>query len=236
MRKDKRAADGLRPVSIVRRFTKNAPGSVLISMGDTKVLCTACFEEKPPAWMRGQGKGWVTAEYAMLPGSGQTRTDRAQAKGGRAQEISRLIGRALRAVTNLKAMGECTLVVDCDVLQADGGTRAAAVTGAWVAMHDAFRLSVQSGYLQESPLTGPCAAVSVGVVAGEPLLDLNYAEDVAAEVDMNVVQDAAGRFIEVQATAESQPFSRDTLHRLLALADKGNRELIAVQEYTLAHD
>ncbi len=236
MRKDKRAPDGLRPVSILRRFTKNAPGSVLVAMGDTKVLCTACFEEKPPAWMRGQGKGWVTAEYAMLPGSGHTRTDRAQAKAGRAQEISRLIGRALRAVTNLDAMGECMLVVDCDVLQADGGTRVAAVTGAWVAMHDAFRLSVQSGYLQESPLTGPCAAVSVGVVAGEPLLDLNYAEDVAAEVDMNVVQDAAGRFIEVQATAESQPFSRDTLDRLLTMADKGNRELITIQEYALAHD
>lgn len=236
MRKENRAADALRPICITRQFTKYAPGSVLITMGDTKVLCTACFEEKAPVWLRGQGKGWVTAEYAMLPGATQSRTDRDNARRGRAQEISRLIGRALRAVTNLDAMGECTLVVDCDVLQADGGTRSAALTGAWVAMHDAFQLSVDSGYLDDSPVIGPCAAVSVGVVEGKPLLDLNYAEDTVAEVDMNIVQDKAGGLIEVQGATESRPYTRKTLEQLLALADKGIREIIAIQEHALSHD
>ncbi len=231
-----RAPDGLRPVSIVRRCSKFAPGSALVSFGDTKVICTACFEDKAPQWMRGRGKGWVTAEYAMLPGAAQTRLSRDNAQRGRAQEISRLIGRSLRAVTNLDAMGECTAIVDCDVLQADGGTRSAAITGAWVALHDAFLLSVQSGYLEEIPLYGPCAAVSVGVVGGTPMLDLNYPEDSAAEVDMNVVMDGAGRLIELQGAAESAPFSRTVLEQLLSLAEKGIGDLIRVQQEALLHE
>ncbi len=233
---DKRSADALRPVTITRQFTRHAPGSVLVCFGDTKVLCTACFEEKPPHWLRGQGRGWITAEYAMLPGAAQTRLSRESAKRGRAQEISRLIGRSLRAVTNLDAMGECMVVVDCDVLQADGGTRGAAITGGWVALHDAFHLSVESGYLEESPLESPCAAVSVGLLDGEPILDLNYAEDSVADVDINIVMDGAGHIVEVQGAAERAPFSRDMLHRMLDLGEKGIRELMAIQEQALHHD
>jgi len=231
-----RAPDALRPVTITRNFTKNAPGSVLVCFGETKVLCTACFDPKAPAWMRGQERGWVTAEYAMLPGSTQTRVSRDSARQGRAQEISRLIGRSLRAVTDLKAMGECTVIVDCDVLQADGGTRSAAVTGAWVALHDAFSLSVRTGYLEEIPLTGQCAAVSAGVVGGEPMLDLCYAEDSEAAVDMNMVMDDAGRLIEIQGTAEGKPFERELLDRLLALGAKGTRELAAIQKASISNE
>lgn len=236
LRHDKRAADALRPVSIKRHFTRYAPGSVLVCFGDTKVLCTACFEEKPPQWLRGRGKGWVTAEYAMLPSATHTRSSRDSAQRGRAQEISRLIGRALRAVTNLDAMGECMVVVDCDVIQADGGTRSAAITGSWVALHDAFQISIQSGYLEQSPIKGHCAAVSVGVVKDSTVLDLNYAEDAEAEVDMNIVMDDAGKLIEIQGAAEGAPFSRTALDQMVTLGEKGIRELIELQKQALNHD
>ena len=233
---DGRSTEALRPVTITRSFTKHAPGSVLVSFGDTKVVCTACFEQKPPAWMRGQDRGWVTAEYAMLPGSAQSRVARDSAQHGRAQEISRMIGRCLRSVTDLKAMGECMVIIDCDVLQADGGTRSAAITGAWVALHDAFSLSVQSGYLEEIPLTGHCAAVSAGVVNGTPLLDLCYAEDAEASVDLNVVMDGAGNIIEIQGAAEGRPFPRPLLDQMLVLGTKGARELVAIQEAAIAYE
>ena len=236
LRYDKRAPDALRPVSIKRHFTRYAPGSVLICFGETKVLCTACFEEKPPQWLRGKGKGWVTAEYAMLPSATQTRSSRDSAQRGRAQEISRIIGRSLRAVTNLDAMGECMVVIDCDVLQADGGTRSAAITGGWVALHDAFQISIDSGYLPESPLKSHCAAVSVGLVKGETVLDLNYAEDSAADVDMNIIMDSAGRLIEIQGAAEGDPFSRATLDRMLTFGEKGINELISFQKQALRYD
>jgi ribonuclease PH len=233
-RSDGRTPDALRPVIITRKFTKHAPGSVLVSFGDTKVLCTACFEQKPPIWMRGQGRGWVTAEYAMLPGSAQTRVARDSVQHGRAQEISRLIGRSLRAVTNLKAMGECMVIIDCDVLQADGGTRSASITGAWVALHDAFTSSVQSGFLEEMPLRGKCAAVSTGVVNGVPMLDLCYSEDVNADVDTCIVMDDKGCIIEIQGTAEKHPFSRNVFDQLLVMGEKACRELAAIQEATLS--
>ncbi len=236
MRIDRRAEDALRPVSIKRNFTRYAPGSVLVCFGETKVICTASFEEKPPQWIRGQGKGWITAEYAMLPSATQTRASRENARRGRAQEISRMVGRALRAVTNLQAMGECMVVVDCDVIQADGGTRSAAITGGWVALNDAFQLSVQSGYLEQSPLAGACAAVSVGIVKGTPMLDLNYAEDAEADVDLNIVMDGAGGLIELQGAAENAPFSRDMLDRMLTLGEKGVRELMYIQEQALRHE
>jgi ribonuclease PH len=236
IRHDKRAADALRPVSIKRHYTRYAPGSVLVCFGETKVLCTACFEEKPPQWMRGKGKGWITAEYAMLPSATHTRSSRDSAQKGRAQEISRLIGRSLRAVTNLDAMGECMVVIDCDVIQADGGTRSAAITGSWVALHDAFQISIQSGYLEQSPLKNRCAAVSVGVVKGQTVLDLNYAEDSEAEVDMNIVMDDTGRLIEIQGAAEGAPFTRGTLDKMLALGEKGIEELLSIQKQVLSHD
>jgi ribonuclease PH len=235
-RLDGRTSDALRPVTITRHFTKNAPGSVLVSMGETKVLCTASYEQKPPVWMRGQNKGWVTAEYAMLPGSTQTRISRDNVNRGRAQEISRLIGRSLRAVTNLKAMGECMIIIDCDVIQADGGTRSAAITGAWVALYDAFKTSVHSGYLEEIPLTGHCAAVSAGIVNNTPMLDLCYAEDVEADVDMNIVMNGQGNIIEIQGAAEGDPFTREFLDRMLDLGEKGTRELAAIQESVIAYD
>jgi ribonuclease PH len=233
MRPDKRAADELRPISITRAYTKHAPGSVLIAFGDTKVLCTASFEDRPPQWLSGSGKGWLTAEYAMLPAATHTRTKREQNTKGRAQEISRLIGRALRAVTDLRAIGECQITIDCDVLQADGGTRTAAITGAWVALHDALEWSRRQGNLKSNPLRSHCAAVSVGLLNGIPLLDLNYDEDVKAEVDMNVVMDGEGRFLEVQGTAEAAPFSRNDLDALLALAELGTRQLIHAQRQAL---
>ena len=234
-----RPADSLRPVSIQRHYTCHAEGSVLVSFGDTKVLCTASVEEKVPPFKRGGGEGWLTAEYGMLPRATHTRSDREAAKGkqsGRTQEIQRLIGRSLRTVFDLKALGERTIALDCDVLQADGGTRTAAITGAFVAAHDAVTWLVAQGKLapSASPIRDFVAAVSVGVVQGVPLLDLEYTEDSACDTDMNVVMTAAGGFVEVQGTAEGVPFSRAEMDRLLALADKGIRELVTLQRQALA--
>lgn len=233
---DGRGPDELRPVTLTRNFTKNAAGSVLVAFGDTKVICTASFEQNVPPWMRGQNRGWVTAEYAMLPGSTQTRVPRNSVSKGRAQEISRLIGRSLRAVTHLEAMGECTVLVDCDVIQADGGTRSAAITGAWVALHDAFQQSVQAGYIEATPLTGHCAAVSAGVVSGVPMLDLCYREDAEAAVDMNMVMNEAGDLIEIQGTAEGDPFPKSVLDTLISLGIQGTGELIAIQKAAIAYE
>jgi len=234
MRSDGRAADALRPVTIERHFTKHADGSVLVSFGDTRVICTAILEGRVPPWLRDSGKGWVTAEYGMLPGSGNERIRRDSVNKGRAQEISRLIGRSLRAVVDLVAMGECLITVDCDVIQADGGTRTASITGGYVALCDAVEKAVASGRLAKSPLLGRCAAVSVGMVDGAALLDLCYEEDVVAAVDMNIVMDGAGRFIEVQGCAEGAPFSRTELEALLALGERGCRNLVACQEEVLS--
>ncbi|MCM0607454.1 MAG: ribonuclease PH [Ideonella sp. WA131b] len=231
-----RTADALRPVSIERGYTRHAEGSVLISFGATRVLCTASVEEKVPPHKRGSGEGWVTAEYGMLPRATHTRSDREAAKGkqsGRTQEIQRLIGRSLRAVVDLKALGERTIALDCDVLQADGGTRTAAITGAWVAAHDAVSWLLAQGRIAASPLRDAVAAVSVGVVKGTPLLDLEYVEDSACDTDMNVVMTGAGGFVEVQGTAEGVPFSRVDLDALLALADRGIRELVSLQRRAL---
>jgi len=237
LRKDGRAVEDLRPVGFVRDFTEFAPGSVLVSMGKTKVLCTASIEERVPPWMRGTGKGWVTAEYSLLPGSSAERIDREAAKGkqsGRTQEIQRLIGRSLRSVTDMVAMGELQVTVDCDVLQADGGTRTASICGAYVALHDCFSRLIQKGRLAAQPLGDACAAVSVGIVDAACLLDLDYSEDSRAEVDMNVVMTGSGRFIEVQGTAEGLPFSRGELDELLALAEHGIATLLDAQAAVLA--
>jgi len=231
-----RAADALRPLTITRRYTKHAEGSVLIAFGDTKVLCTASVEEKVPPHKRGSGEGWVTAEYGMLPRSTHTRSDREAARGkqsGRTQEIQRLIGRSLRAVFDLKALGERSIHLDCDVLQADGGTRTAAITGAYVAAHDAVTWLLAQGTLGASPIREPVAAVSVGIVQGTPLLDLEYIEDSACDTDMNVVMTGTGHFIEVQGTAEGAAFSRAEMDRLLALAEQGIRTLVAAQAAAL---
>ncbi|MFL6664559.1 MAG: ribonuclease PH [Rhizobacter sp.] len=232
-----RAADALRPVTITRRYTKHAEGSVLVEFGDTKVLCTASVEERVPPHKRGTGGGWVTAEYGMLPRATHTRGDREAARGkqsGRTQEIQRLIGRSLRCVFDLDALGERTISLDCDVIQADGGTRTAAITGAFVAAHDAVGWLIAHGTLTASPIRDFVAAVSVGVVGGTPLLDLEYIEDAACDTDMNVVMTAAGGFVEVQGTAEGAAFSRDEMDALLRLADKGIRELVAAQRRALA--
>ncbi len=237
MRADGRDIDDLRPVSFVRDFTEFAPGSVLVSMGRTKVLCTASVEDRVPPWMRGSGKGWVTAEYSLLPGSSGERIAREAAKGkqsGRTQEIQRLIGRSLRAVTDMVAVGEQQVVVDCDVLQADGGTRTASICGAYVALHDCFTRQLQKGLLANHPLNDSCAAVSVGVVEALCMLDLDYSEDSRAEVDMNVVMTGSGRFIEVQGTAEGMAFSRSELDELLALAEHGIATLLEAQQAVLA--
>ncbi len=231
-----RSADALRPVSLQRGYTKHAEGSVLVSFGDTKVLCTASVEEKVPPFKRGSGQGWLTAEYGMLPRATHTRSDREAAKGkqsGRTQEIQRLIGRSLRSVFDLGALGERTISLDCDVLQADGGTRTAAITGAFVAAHDAIAVLLAQGKLTQSPIRDFVAAISVGVVQGVPLLDLEYTEDSACDTDMNVVMTGSGGFVEVQGTAEGAPFSRAEMNELLALADKGIRELIALQKQAL---
>jgi len=236
-RSDGRALDELRPLAIERDFTVFAPGSVLITMGRTKVLCTASVEERVPPWMRGSGRGWVTAEYSMLPGSTAERASREAAKGkqsGRTQEIQRLIARSLRAVCDLVALGEVQITVDCDVLQADGGTRTASICGAYVALHDACTRLVQRGVLSAVPLTDGVAAVSVGIVDGVCMLDLPYAEDSRAEVDMNVVMTGSGRFVEVQGTAEGMPFSRGELDQLLALAEGGIAGLAQAQQAVLA--
>ena len=231
-----RAADALRPVTLTRRYTKHAEGSVLVAFGDTQVLCTASVEEKVPPHKRGSGEGWVTAEYGMLPRSTHTRSDREAARGkqsGRTQEIQRLIGRSLRAVFDLPALGERTIHLDCDVLQADGGTRTAAITGAYVAAADAVAWLLAQGKVAASPLREPVAAVSVGIVEGTPVLDLEYVEDVACDTDMNVVMTAGGHFVEVQGTAEGAAFSRAEMDRLLALADRGIAELVRRQREAL---
>jgi ribonuclease PH len=237
LRKDGRGVEDLRPVGFVRDFTEFAPGSVLVSMGKTKVLCTASVEERVPPWMRGSGKGWVTAEYSLLPGSSAERIGREAAKGkqsGRTQEIQRLIGRSLRAVTDVVAMGEMQVTVDCDVLQADGGTRTASICGAYVALHDCFSRLIQKRQLSAQPLSDACAAVSVGIVDAACLLDLDYSEDSRAEVDMNVVMTGSGRFIEVQGTAEGMPFSRGELDEMLGLAEHGIASLLDAQRAVLA--
>jgi ribonuclease PH len=232
-----RAANALRPVTLQRHYTQHAEGSVLVKFGNTHVLCNASVEEKVPPHKRGSGEGWVTAEYGMLPRSTHTRSDREAAKGkqsGRTQEIQRLIGRSLRTVFDLKALGERSIVLDCDVLQADGGTRTAAITGAFVAAHDAVTWLLAQGKLTASPIRDFVAAISVGVVQGTPLLDLEYTEDSACDTDMNVVMTAAGGFVEVQGTAEGAPFSSAEMAQMLALADKGIGELVAAQRAALA--
>jgi len=236
-RKDGRGTDELRPARFERDFTVFAPGSVLVSMGLTRVLCTASIEERVPPWMRGSGKGWVTAEYSLLPGSTGERVSREAAKGkqsGRTQEIQRLIGRSLRSVCDMVALGEMQITVDCDVLQADGGTRTASICGAYVALHDALTRLIQKGTLRVNPLTEAVAAVSVGVVDGVCLLDLPYEEDSRAEVDMNVVMTSSGRFIEVQGTAEGMPFTKGELDEMLSLAEHGIAQLLDLQTETLA--
>jgi ribonuclease PH len=232
-RNDGRAADALRPLTITRHYTCHAEGSVLVEFGHTKVLCTASVEERVPPFLKGKGQGWVTAEYGMLPRSTHTRTDREAAKGkqsGRTQEIQRLIGRSLRAVTDLAALGERQVTLDCDVLQADGGTRCAAITGACVALHDALSGLVAAGRLPVHPMRDFIAAVSVGIVAGQPVLDLNYEEDSNCDTDMNVVMTGAGGMVELQGTAEGAPFTRAELDALLALAQKGVNEIVAAQK------
>ena len=232
-----RTAGQLRPVRITRHYTMHAEGAVLIEYGNTKVVCTASVEERVPPHKRGSGEGWVTAEYGMLPRSTHTRNDREAARGkqsGRTQEIQRLIGRSMRAVFDLKLLGERTLQLDCDVLQADGGTRTAAITGAWVAAHDAVQHLLASGKITESPLLQPVAAISVGVVQGVALLDLEYAEDAACDTDMNVVMTGAGHFVEVQGTAEGLAFTRAEMDQLLTLAEQGIVELFALQQQALA--
>lgn len=237
MRPSGRDPASMREVRFVADFTKHAEGSVLASFGDTQVLCTASIEERVPGWMRGKGSGWVTGEYGMLPRATHTRSNREAAKGkqsGRTQEIQRLIGRSLRAVFDLKALGERTITLDCDVLQADGGTRTAAITGAFVAASDAVAGLLASGTLSVSPIREPIAAISVGIVEGTPLLDLEYTEDSACDTDMNVVMTAAGHFVEVQGTAEGAAFSRAEMNQLLDLAEKGINELVAMQRQALA--
>ena len=235
MRPDGRAADELRPHSFERDFTAYAPGSVLVTFGDTKVLCTAMLDEDVPRWMRNSGKGWVTAEYSMLPASSPERIRR-ETKGpkGRTQEIQRLIGRALRSVTDMKGLGERQILLDCDVLQADGGTRTAAICGSYLALHDCMTRMVQAGLLTSVPLLDELGAISVGVVGGEPVLDLPYVEDSTAETDMNVVMTGKGLFVEVQGTAEGAPFSRDELDQLLGLAEGGIRQIHDLQREYLS--
>lgn len=231
-RHDGRAPDSLRPVSITRGYTKHAEGSVLIEFGDTKVLCTASVLDKVPPHKKSSGEGWVTAEYGMLPRSTHTRSDREAARGkqtGRTQEIQRLIGRALRSVVDLRKLGERTIHIDCDVIQADGGTRTASITGAYVALADAVAWLIAQGKLSNTPIVDSVAAISVGVVEGVPLLDLDYSEDSNCDTDMNVVMTGQGGFVEIQGTAEGVPFSTEELNVLLALAHKGIRELTLLQ-------
>jgi ribonuclease PH len=235
-RYDNRAFDELRPVKITRNYTKIPEGSVLIEVGDTIVLCTASVEEKVPPFLKGSGKGWVTAEYAMLPRATHNRTQREATKGkltGRTMEIQRLIGRALRSVVDLKKLGERTIWIDCDVIQADGGTRTASITGAYIALADAVQFLLKKKGIKENPLLDTLAAVSVGKIKGETVLDLAYAEDSQADVDMNVIMTGAGRFVEIQGTAEGVTFDRDDLDWFLLIAEKGIRELMAAQAAAL---
>lgn len=236
MRPSGRAPDQLRPVSLEPGFSRHAEGSCLVKFGDTHVLCTASVDEKVPPWMRNSGKGWVTAEYGMLPRSTHTRTDREAARGkqsGRTQEIQRLIGRSLRAVVNLQAMGERQINIDCDVLQADGGTRTASITGACVATVDALSWMLQKKLIKDDPLAQLVAAVSVGIYKGVPVLDLDYPEDSAAETDMNIVMGQHGGFIEIQGTAEGAPFTRAQADAMMALGEQGIAQLIEAQKKAL---
>jgi ribonuclease PH len=237
IRSDGREPDQLRPVTFTRDYTEFALGSMLVEFGKTRVLCTASLEERVPPWMRGSGEGWVTAEYSMLPGATAERVNREAARGkqsGRTQEIQRLIGRSLRAVIDLVALGERQITVDCDALQADGGTRTASICGGFLALHDACSRLVAAKQIPEHPMTDLCAAISVGVVGALPSLDLDYSEDSTAEVDMNVVMTGAGRFIEVQGTAEGMAFSRDELDELLRLAEHGIGQIFDMQRATIA--
>src|SRR5437764_3038368 len=232
-----RASDELRPVVFIRDYTEMADGSVLVEFGRTRVLCTAAVETRVPPWLKGSGRGWVTAEYSMLPGSSPERVDREAARGkqsGRTQEIQRLIGRSLRAVTDLRLMPDVQITVDCDVLQADGGTRTASICGGWIALHDACSRLVAAGTLSKHPVLQASAAISLGVINGTPKLALEYSEDVRAEVDMNVVMTADGRFVEVQGTAEGMAFTRGDLDALLVLAELGTTEIIAAQQEMVA--
>ena len=236
VRLDGRAADQLRPVTITTGYIKHAEGSCLIEVGDTRVVCAVSFEERVPVFLRGKGEGWITAEYGMLPRATTTRSQREAARGrpsGRTQEIQRLIGRSLRAVVDMKALGERTVWIDCDVIQADGGTRCASITGAFVALVQALKGLGKKGAFKELPVTDHVAAVSVGKVGDRVLLDLKYEEDSTAHVDMNVVKTGDGRFVEVQGTAEGEPFSDDEMLELLASADKGIRELVELQKKAL---
>ena len=236
MRIDNRASDQLREVRFTRNWSEHPEGSVLVEFGKTRVLCTASFTEGVPRWMQGQGKGWVTAEYSMLPRATHTRSDRESVKGklgGRTQQISRLIGRSLRSIIDMSALGENTIILDCDVLQADGGTRTAAITGAYVALSDAISWAIAQGITSTSPITDSIAAISVGIIDGKPTVDLCYEEDVRAETDMNVVCSGDGKFIEVQGTAEGKPFDKEELEKLLAVAAKGCQELTKLQALAL---
>ena len=237
MRPSGRAFDALRPISFTRRYTRHAPGSVLVEFGDTRVLCTATISEQVPRWMKGRAHGWVTAEYGMLPGSTHTRSDREAARGkqsGRTQEIQRLIGRSLRAAVDLKSLGERQITIDCDVLQADGGTRTASITGGMVALVDAINGLQRDGLLTDDPLTGFVAAVSVGIYKGQPVLDLDYLEDSGADSDLNLVVAEGSKLIEIQGTAEKAPFSRAELDALLDLGETGISQLISAQKPALA--
>ncbi len=236
MRPSGRAADQLRPIALTRQYTRHAEGSVLVAFGDTKVLCTASVLDKVPRHKRGSGEGWVTAEYGMLPRATNTRSDREAARGkqsGRTQEIQRLIGRSMRSVFDLSALGEFTLQLDCDVLQADGGTRTASITGAFVAAHDAITTMLGKGQITGSPIRDFVAAVSVGMVDGEPVLDLDYAEDSSCDTDMNVVMTGSGGFVEVQGTAEGMAFSRDEMNAMMLLAEQGIARLVQLQRQAL---
>ncbi len=231
MRGDGRKADELRRIKITRNYLKNVEGSAFIEMGETKVICAATVEESVPPFLRGKGTGWVTAEYAMLPRSSPQRIQRERNKvGGRTHEIQRLIGRSLRSIVDMKALGERSVLIDCDVVQADGGTRTASITGAYVALVDALRFIAHKGRIDAIPVTDYLAAVSVGIVGGTPMLDLCYTEDSAAEVDMNLVMTGSGKIVEVQGTAEGEPFSKSELSRLLALGEKGIKALIKKQK------
>jgi ribonuclease PH len=236
-RPSERANNQLRNVDIIRHYTKHAEGSVLVKFGDTHVLCTASIEDKVPGFLKGQGQGWVTAEYGMLPRSTGSRMDREAAKGkqsGRTQEIQRLIGRSLRAIIDLEKLGERSIHMDCDVIQADGGTRTASITGAYVALHDAVSTLLKSGKITESPLKQGVAAISVGIYKGIPVLDLDYIEDSDCDTDMNVIMTADGGFVEIQGTAEGEPFSRDAMNAMLDLAAQGINQLIIKQNEALS--
>lgn len=237
IRPSQRAHNQLRDVEIIRHYTKHAEGSVLVKFGDTHVLCTASVEEKVPGFLKGKGQGWVTAEYGMLPRSTGSRMDREAARGkqsGRTQEIQRLIGRSLRAIIDLEKLGERSIQIDCDVIQADGGTRTASITGAYVALHDAISTLIKSGKINESPLKDSIAAISVGVYKNTPVLDLDYIEDSDCDTDMNVVITGSGGFVEVQGTAEGEPFARDAMNAMLDLAAHGIEQLIIKQKEALS--